>query len=260
MEVHHHGHHPKKWKEYFTEFIMLFLAVSMGFIAENIRDKYVEKERAEEFIQSFVSDIKANQKLLDSLITRNTKIEYYFDSMSINHSLVVEPINLYELSKTLDFWVYRFVNRKTTFEQMKSSGSLRYIQNKEILNAILEYEDHANMTEYRSMQTETQYSTDQFRPALMNILPSSFFIIRRFGMVEPSDTISLSDKKIYYQYINSKESLIKDLSNTKLSIPQIRSLSRLWYHRMEKINVSLFAQKDIRKEGDELISLIENHK
>jgi len=35
MEVHHHTHHPKKWKEYVSEFFMFFLAVSMGFIAEN---------------------------------------------------------------------------------------------------------------------------------------------------------------------------------------------------------------------------------
>ena len=40
MEVHHHPdlhHKPKKWKEYFLEFLMIFLAVTMGFIAENIR-------------------------------------------------------------------------------------------------------------------------------------------------------------------------------------------------------------------------------
>jgi len=43
----------------------------------------------------------------------------------------------------LDFWMYRFMNRKTIFEQMKSSGSLRYIQNKGNLNAILQYEEHA---------------------------------------------------------------------------------------------------------------------
>ena len=41
MEVHHHSHHPKKWKEYLTEFLMLFLAVSMGFVAENLREKHV---------------------------------------------------------------------------------------------------------------------------------------------------------------------------------------------------------------------------
>ena len=44
MEVHHHPdlhHKAKPWKEYFLEFIMIFLAVTMGFFAENIREHYV---------------------------------------------------------------------------------------------------------------------------------------------------------------------------------------------------------------------------
>jgi hypothetical protein len=35
MEVHHHPdlhHKPKKWKEYFLEFLMIFLAVTLGFL------------------------------------------------------------------------------------------------------------------------------------------------------------------------------------------------------------------------------------
>ena len=36
MEVHHHAHHEgkKNWKSYFWEFLMLFLAVFCGFLAE----------------------------------------------------------------------------------------------------------------------------------------------------------------------------------------------------------------------------------
>ena len=36
MEVHHHGHvhETKKWKEYLFQFLMLFLAVFCGFLAE----------------------------------------------------------------------------------------------------------------------------------------------------------------------------------------------------------------------------------
>ena len=37
MEVHHHAHHgheKKTWKNYFWEFLMLFLAVFCGFLAE----------------------------------------------------------------------------------------------------------------------------------------------------------------------------------------------------------------------------------
>ena len=40
MEVHHPHHvtHKKKWGEYLLEFLMLFLAVFLGFLAENWRE------------------------------------------------------------------------------------------------------------------------------------------------------------------------------------------------------------------------------
>ena len=39
MEVHHHGHvhADKKWKEYLFQFLMLFLAITLGFFVENLR-------------------------------------------------------------------------------------------------------------------------------------------------------------------------------------------------------------------------------
>ena len=48
MEVHHHPdlhHKPKKWKEYFLEFLMIFLAVTLGFFAENIREYFSEAKK-----------------------------------------------------------------------------------------------------------------------------------------------------------------------------------------------------------------------
>jgi hypothetical protein len=50
METHaHHLHHApgKKIWHYFYEFLMLFLAVFCGFLAENFREHHLEKERAE---------------------------------------------------------------------------------------------------------------------------------------------------------------------------------------------------------------------
>jgi hypothetical protein len=54
MEVHHHPHVAKKnFKEYFLEFLMIFLAVTMGFFAENIREHFTEKAKGKEYIKSF---------------------------------------------------------------------------------------------------------------------------------------------------------------------------------------------------------------
>jgi len=41
MEVHHHPNVEKKnFKEYFLEFLMIFLAVTMDFFAETIRESF----------------------------------------------------------------------------------------------------------------------------------------------------------------------------------------------------------------------------
>ena len=45
MEVHHHPHVEKKsFKEYLLEGLMIFLAVTMGFIAESIREHITESK------------------------------------------------------------------------------------------------------------------------------------------------------------------------------------------------------------------------
>ena len=61
MEVHHKHHVPKNWKEYITEFFMLFAAVSIGFLAENIREHQIEQNRASEFIDMFKIEIGKNE-------------------------------------------------------------------------------------------------------------------------------------------------------------------------------------------------------
>src|SRR5450759_535969 len=61
MEVHKHPHHvthKKKWGEYLLEFFMIFLAVFLGFVAENIREHIVENDRAKEYAISLVQDLQ----------------------------------------------------------------------------------------------------------------------------------------------------------------------------------------------------------
>jgi len=56
MEVHHHPdvHHKKKnIKKSFLEFLMIFLAVTMGFFAENIREHFAEETIAKEYLETF---------------------------------------------------------------------------------------------------------------------------------------------------------------------------------------------------------------
>ena len=57
MEVHHHSHtQRKKWTHYFWEFLMLFLAVFCGFLAEYKLEHVIEQKREKQFIKSLIED------------------------------------------------------------------------------------------------------------------------------------------------------------------------------------------------------------
>lgn len=60
MELHHntHVHEKKKWKEYLFEIFMMFLSVFAGFLAENLREHYIEQQRTKEYALSLADDLK----------------------------------------------------------------------------------------------------------------------------------------------------------------------------------------------------------
>jgi hypothetical protein len=63
METHTHYLHEaqaKKWTHYLFEFLMLFLAVFLGFVAENVREGVIEKHREQQYMQSMNEDLKGD--------------------------------------------------------------------------------------------------------------------------------------------------------------------------------------------------------
>src|SRR5215831_17502525 len=67
MEVHHHTHtERKKFTHYIWEFLMLFLAVFCGFLAENLREGLINKEKAHHYMENMVADLKADVTAFDT--------------------------------------------------------------------------------------------------------------------------------------------------------------------------------------------------
>ena len=74
MEVHKHPHHvthKKKWGEYLLEFFMLFLAVFLGFLAENYRESLVNKEKEKHYMENLVGDLRADTAALNRTMDYN---------------------------------------------------------------------------------------------------------------------------------------------------------------------------------------------
>jgi uncharacterized protein YlxW (UPF0749 family) len=81
MEVHHHSHKPKNWKEYITEFIMLFAAVTLGFFAENVREHQIVIERKNQNLLAMVQDLKRDSVQLQQRIIEYTKAVKTFENL-----------------------------------------------------------------------------------------------------------------------------------------------------------------------------------
>jgi hypothetical protein len=145
MEVHHHSHKPKNWKEYITEFIMLFAAVTLGFFAENYREHTIIEHRMQENYQSIVVDLLQDNVKIDSinkfanekgtnLITLSHFL-YAFKKKSITENQLIDSI---QNMGSLPIYSTLFINN-TTFKNMQSSGLLSYVSNKKLKEKLSYY-------------------------------------------------------------------------------------------------------------------------
>jgi len=144
MEVHAHSHSPrKKWTHYLWEFLMLFLAVFCGFLAENQREHYIEQKREIEYIRSMVDDLILDTvELTDQNRTRREAVIMY-DSLitllNLKERNEFQQQRVYYLARmSLRLSPFPALNDRT-YEQMKSSGNLRLVHDKKTADDITRY-------------------------------------------------------------------------------------------------------------------------
>jgi hypothetical protein len=147
MEVHHHPdlhHKPKKWKEYFLEFLMIFLAVTLGFFAESYREHIVSKETEKQSIESLVKSLVSDTTQLRNVIKANIKMVRHLDSLVQlrNTDISIEGNKRAFLKHAVvgfsEDWF--FITNDAAFQQLKSSGTLRLIRKQNIVDSIFKYD------------------------------------------------------------------------------------------------------------------------
>jgi hypothetical protein len=143
MEVHHHPdlHHERKpWKEYVLEGVMIFLAVTMGFFAENLREKITDNEKIHEYVQSMSRDLESDITLYRSSVNYNQHSAQMIDT--IITSLTANKNNkskVYFMARVLTMGSSVIAPNEKTFEQMKSSGTMRLVSDQRIADSIASY-------------------------------------------------------------------------------------------------------------------------
>ncbi len=147
MEVHHHPKVEKKnFKEYFLEFLMIFLAVTMGFFAENIREHFTEKKIARQNLEAYRNDLLQHKEHYEEKIADFNIILPVYDSIV---SIFYEKKENKELPVLSRFMLQGQLNNVViintpTYEQLISSGSLRFIDNKKLKANMASYQAKIN--------------------------------------------------------------------------------------------------------------------
>jgi hypothetical protein len=141
MEVHHHPKVEKKsLKEYFLEFLMIFLAVSLGFLAENLRENMANHEKEKHYVNSILKDLQKDTANI-SLSLRNQ--DWLVGKMNNVLRLPVEKLRDVSLQDTLyqnlvpfyaGFWV--FVQTNNTLTQLKNAGDFGVFTNQDVVDSI----------------------------------------------------------------------------------------------------------------------------
>ena len=159
MEVHHHPdlyHKRKNFKEYFLEFIMIFLAVTLGFFAEQMRESVADHNRGKEFMKSMVEDLKTDTANISSFSIKANVALIQMDSLihlMRSPDRVQYGKRMYYFGRAITTKLGRFGLNDRTYVEMKNSGSLRLITDDVLSDSVSKY--YASQTHFKE-QAEIQ--------------------------------------------------------------------------------------------------------
>lgn len=245
MEVHHHSHaeHGKKnWRSYFWEFLMLFLAVFCGFLAENQREHMVEHNREKQFAQSLVEDLKNDIVELkgdiptwEAMIDRIDTIRHEIDKEPAKRNLILMYRNAALLITNNNFFYH-----DRTIGQLKNSGSFRLIRNRLVSDSLIEY-DATIISGIKDLEVRYNVTYFQNREVLQEQLFNSKFFSLRNNFEQLS--VALNNEPEVMEIRKGKEDVLFSYYN---------SLFALQF----QTNVRLNLQKVLLGKANDLIELI----
>jgi hypothetical protein len=241
MEVHHHPHtERKKWTHYFFEFLMLFLAVFAGFLAENWREHIVERKREKEYIRSMIEDLNRDttELSLDNSIRKEAVLMYdsVITLLNKKNRSQFEQQRIYYLARMgLRLSPFPKLNDRT-YEQMKSSGNLRLIHENEISDKITHY--YFNIKEF-------SLNTDQT-------------LLRLQSLIEIQGKVF--DGAVFQQMINIKNFEINQPGGYPVLITEDKqTLNELSVRIHYVLSILLYSQNfitELEKEASQLIEAL----
>jgi hypothetical protein len=168
MEVHHHPEIEKKGvKEYLLEGFMIFIAVMMGFFAENIRENISNREHARQLTSQLVQDLKADTAHL------NRAYRFQSDIVKVNDSLFTllqQPLAKADLGKIQELIIrshslWPFHPTGGASAAIKNELHLKEFAESKIISHIADYEGNSDLA-HTVQDIYLQYQRSMLDPFL----------------------------------------------------------------------------------------------
>ena len=210
MEVHAQELHKAPghgWKHYFFEFFMLFLAVTLGFFVENLREHYVEDQREKQYIRSLIADLKSDQVVISQHISGVKAGLSMMDSM-IN--LLNSPSQISNNTGRLYYWarlaprLYPLSINNRTFEQLKNSGNFRLIRQMSTSDKIMAYYELLTLEQLLQSINETEFT--EYKKVAAKVFSPAVFL----KMEGPNQEVKRTNENPILR--SSDEELLQELS------------------------------------------------
>lgn len=144
MEVHHHPEVGRKtFREYLLEGLMIFIAVTLGFFAEGLRERMRERQLEKEYIASFAEDLRIDTARINVALGSDIGILRHVNDlqqlMLEVPSAQADIVRAYKhAAYTWDQEDVHFSDR--TYAQLRNSGDSRLLGSIRVSNAIQDYE------------------------------------------------------------------------------------------------------------------------
>ena len=249
MEVHHHSHKPKNWKEYITEFIMLFAAVTLGFLAENLREHQIMEHRVEQNKIAILKDLQADSseiiKILDmedksiNSFNRLNNLLYLAKNNKITEQQLIDSFKLKPKLNAISLTLY--VNN-SSFKNMQSSGLLSYLEEGELKNTLATYYE----VNFKSIEAANQFF-DQAAIDFNKYLPIGLGVSFR-DFQNANNEYNLNDENAYMNFMLSLDKT-KDILQSDDYIYEVQKYYNfIFYYRMNIYR--------IKKSNDALLKLL----
>jgi hypothetical protein len=213
MEVHHPHHptHKKKWSEYIIEFVMLFAAVTLGFIAENIREHNTENKNTNRSLITLYKDIKEDSIKVSKAVSQRELIikydsiimRYYYSKKLTNQ---ISELHLFDLMLSLRS-SYPSLNHMA-LDELNSNGKLNFIENDELKECIQKYYQASMVMDERRTREHGLLDKhhDRFRIKYFN-----FNRVEEVQMEMEIDSINIRNGEIIYNNSSMNLKLKNDL-------------------------------------------------